>query len=151
MAAFTGKSNAKWIRVWVEASDAGLEDISSDVTNVTIPIVFDNADVTGFSDGVRNVQIGHPSMDLTMDGVFNNTVDTGAHVVLSSIVGDTGANSPYTVKIQIGIRKAPEATDPEFLGTDAYYCTAYTVNGDLTWNATFSPGTGTAPAWGAYS
>ena len=151
MAAETGKTNAKWIRVWVEASDAGLEDISADVTSVTIPIVNDTTDVTGFSDGVRNVQIGHPSMDITMDGVFNDTVDTGAHTVISSIVGDSGANSPYTVKVQIGIRAAPVATCPEFLGTNAYYCTGYTVNGDLTWNATFSPGTGTAPAWGTFS
>ena len=151
MAAFTGKSNAKWIRVFVEDSGGALRDISADVTNVNIPIVFDNADVTGFSDGVHNVQIGHPTMDLTMDGVFSNTAGTGSHIVFASIYGDTGANSPYTVKIQIGIRKAPEATDPEFLGTDAYYMTGYTVNGDLTWNATFSPGTGTAPAWGAYS
>lgn len=149
MAPNTGKSHSKFIRVWVDDDGVPtLRDISASVTSVTIPINFDSQDVTGYSDGVRNVTIGQPSMVVTMDGVFSNTALTGSHIVLSDIVGKTADNT-YTVKIQIGIRKVPEATDPEFLGE--FYCTEYTVNGDLTWNATFQPGSSTAPLWGAYT
>ncbi len=149
MAVNTGKSNAKWIRVFVENSSGGDQDISAAVTNVNIPINYSNEDVTGFSDGVINVSIGHPAMNVTMDGVFSNTASTGAHTVLSDIVGktdDDSQNSPYTVTVQIGIRKAPMTGDPEFEGV--FLCTEYNVNGDLTWNASFQPGSGTAPAWG---
>ena len=149
MAPNTGNSHSKWIRVWVDDDGVPtLRDISADVTNVTIPINFDSQDVTGYSDGVRHVTIGQPSMVVAMDGVFSNTANTGSHIVLSAIVGKCADNT-YTVKIQIGIRKAPEATDPEFLGE--FYCTDYVVNGDLTWSATFQPGIGTAPLWGAYT
>ena len=152
MAANTGKSNARWIRVWVDDTvGAGTpRDISTSVTNVTVPINYATADVTGYSDGVTNVSIGQPSMDVTMDGVLDNTATTGSHIVLAQILGivDDASNAPFTVTVQVGIRKAPEAGDPEFEGE--FYCTSYTVNGDLTWNATFSPGSSTAPAWGVF-
>ena len=151
MAVNTGKTNARWIRVFVDDATADniARDISLDVTNVTIPINYSTADVTGYSDGVTNVTIGQPSMNVTMDGVFSNTALIGAHTVLSAIVGnndDDAEFSPYTVTVQIGIRKAPEAGDPEFEGQ--FLCSEYTVNGDLTWNASFHPGSSTAPAWG---
>ena len=149
MAVNTGKTNAKWIRVFVEDSAGSDNDISASVTNVNIPINYDSQDVTGFSDGVTNVTIGHPAMNVTMDGVFSNTVDVGAHVVLSDIVGktdDDSENSPYTITVQVGIRKAPESDDPEFEGE--FLCTEYNLSGDLTWSASFHPGSGTAPLWG---
>ena len=145
----TGKTNAKWIRIFVEDSSGSDQDISAAVTNVNIPINYDSQDVTGFSDGVTHVTIGQPAMNVTMDGVFSNTASTGAHVVLSDIVGktdDDSENSPYTVTVQVGIRKAPESGDPEFEGV--FLCTEYNLSGDLTWNASFHPGTGTAPLWG---
>ncbi len=148
MGANTGKTNAKWIRVILEDSSGGDQDISAAVTNVNIPIIYAEQDVTGFSDGVTNVSIGHPGMNVTMDGVFSNTASTGAHIVLSGIVGKSdndSDNSPYTLTVRVGIRKAPESGDPEFEGV--FYCLSYNVNGDLTWNATLQPGSGTAPAW----
>ena len=152
MAANTGKSNARWIRVWVDDVTAGTpRDISTSVTNVTVPINYATEDVTGYSDGVTNVSIGHPSMNVTMDGVLDNTATTGSHIVLSGIVGivdDDASNAPYTVTVQIGIRKAPEAGDPEFEGE--FYCAEYNLNGDLTWNASFHPASSTAPAWGVF-
>ena len=150
MAANTGKTNARWIRVWVDdaTADATPREISLDVTNVTIPMNYSTADVTGYSDGVTNVTIGQPAMNVTMDGVFSNTALIGAHVVLSQIAGKDSLDTdfaPYTITIQIGIRKAPEATDPEFGGS--FVLADYTVNGDLTWNASFHPSGSTAPAW----
>ncbi len=149
MAVNTGKSNAKWIRVFVESSDGGNRDISPSTNNVTIPINYATTDVTGYSDGVTNVTIGQPSMVIAMDGVFSNAATTGSHTVLKGVVGYTGSNAPLTITIQVGIRKAPENGDPEFEGL--FYCTNYVVNGDLTWNATFQPASGTVPAWGVMS
>ena len=148
MAENTGKSNPKWIRVHVENSAGAVQDISAAVTDVTVPINYVSRDVTGFSDGVINVSIGQPAMNLTMAGVFSNTAATGAHIVFTGILGksdNSSDNSPYTVKFQIGVRKAPEQDDPEFEGL--FYLTEYNMAGDLTWTASFHPAYGTAPVW----
>ena len=150
MAANTGKTHNRWTRVWVDDVAAGTaRDISTDVTSVDIPIVYETQDVTGYSDGVDNFQLGHPSVNITMSGNLNNTATTGSHIVLSGIVGivdDDGSNAPYTVTVQYGIRKAPETGDPEFEGE--FYCSEYNLSGDLTWTATFVPASSTLPAWG---
>ena len=148
----TGKTNARWIGVYVDdaTADAESRDISLDVTNVTIPINYNTADVTGYSDGVVNVTVGHPSVNVTMDGVFSNKALTGAHTVLTQIVGQDGGGAvapyaPYTVLIKVGIRKVWEATMPSFTGQ--FICNEYTVNGDMTWHASFHPASTTLPGW----
>ena len=142
-----GKTNAKFIRVFVTDEVPTLRNISPDVSNVDIPINYSTSDVTGYSDGVINVTKGHPSMNITMSGPFSDTADTGAHDVLSVIsIQDTPA---VAIKIQIGIMAAPSGTDPQFTGN--FHCVSYEVHGDATWDAEFMPGSGTAPAWGTYS
>jgi hypothetical protein len=143
----TGKTNAKWIRVFVDDETPALRDISLDVTDVNMPIASNSTDVTGYSDGVINFTMGQPGQPISMTGIFSDTVDIGAHDVLSNIVNQS--DPTVTVKVQIGIRKAPEATNPEYLGE--FLCTDYTVNGDLTWNAAFVPGSTAAPVWGLYT
>ena len=84
-----------------------------------------------------------------MDGVFSDTLLIGSHVVLSSIVGNDGEHAasyaPYTVQVKVGIRKVWEAGMPDFSGE--FLCNEYTVNGDLTWHASFHPGSTVLPAW----
>ena len=142
----TGKTNAKFIRVWVDDETAALKDISADVTNVDIPIAHEYADVSGYSDGVTNVTVGRPGNNVTMSGVFNNTADY-SHDVLSAILGFVTTKT--TLKIQIGILAAPSGTDPEFLGE--FYCVEYTVHGDLTWDASFMPAGSALGVWGGYT
>jgi hypothetical protein len=143
----TGKTNAKWIRVWVDDTVPTLRDISAAVTNVDMPIGINTTDVTGYSDGVINFTVGQPDQPVTMSGVFSNTASTGAHTVLSAIVGQ--ATPTVTVRVQVGILAAPSGTDPEYEGE--YVCTQYDVHGDLTWDATFMAGSSTAPAWGTFT
>ena len=143
----TGKTNAKWIRVWVEDEVPTLRDISASVTDVTMPISNNSTDVTGYSDGVINFTVGQPGQPISMSGIFSNTADVGAHDVLSVIVGQ--ATPTVEVKIQVGILAAPSGTDPEYEGQ--YLCVDYTVNGDLTWNAEFLPGSSTAPLWATFT
>ena len=142
----TGKTNARWIRVSVDDSGASARDISTDVTSVgQIGLNYDTTDVMGYSDGVHNVTLGHPTAPITMTGNFNNTATTGSHIVLSGIVGQQSAT--ITVTIQVGIKAAPAGGDPEWEGE--YYCSSYLVDtSNGTWTATFEPGSGTAPAWG---
>jgi hypothetical protein len=143
----TGKTNAKWIRVWVEDSGTTLRDISTDVTDVNMPITVASTDVTGYSDGVINFTVGQPDQPVTMSGHLNNTADTGSHIVLRGIVGQ--ATPLISLRIQVGILAAPSGTDPEYEGE--YLCTEYSLAGDLKWNATFLPGSSTAPDWDTFT
>jgi len=141
----TGKTNARWIRVSVDDSGDTARDISASVSNVSeVGLSYEETDVTGYSDGVINFTLGHPSSEIEITGPMSNTADVGSHVVFSGIVGDESATR--TVTIQIGIRAAPTSGDPEFEGE--YYCSRYTVSGDGTYTARMVPGGSTAPAWG---
>ena len=56
----TGKTHARWIRVWCDDEVPTLRDISASVTDVTMPIASNTTDVTGYSDGVINFTMGQP-------------------------------------------------------------------------------------------
>jgi hypothetical protein len=137
----TGKTNARWITVVYNS-----QDISTDVTNIDLPITKDQTDVTGYSDGVHNVTFGHPDQPVTITGHFNDTATTGIHTVMSAAaLVATG----YTLTVAIGIGAAPVATNPEYEGV--FGVASYVVNGDLTVTVELVPTTSTAPAWGAVS
>ena len=144
----TGKTNAQWVRVWVDDEVPTLRDISASCSSVELPWTVESSDVTGFSDGVINVTVGRPDTPVTMSGPFSNTADVGAHDVLSVIV--TQATPTVTLKIQVGILAAPSGTDPEYLGE--FHCTEYSVDlSSMTWNATFLKSGSSAPVWGTYT
>lgn len=143
----TGKTNARWIRVSVDDSGGSPQDISGSVSEINeVGLEYSESDVTAYSDGVINFTLGHPSAELEFSGPFNNTASTGSHVVFAGIVGDE--SDTYTVTIQVGIRSAPEAGNPEFEGE--YICSSYKVQGER-WTARMVPGSATAPAWGTVS
>jgi hypothetical protein len=136
------KTNAKFIRVWVDDEGGNLRDISGSVTNVDIPIVQNESDVTGYSDGVINVTVGQPNNNVTMDGVLDHGADL-SHDVLSNIVGFT--TTVTEIEVRIGINRAPANPDPQWEGE--YYCVEYTVSGDLTWHASFMPAGSSLGTW----
>lgn len=122
----TGKTNARWIRVSVNG-----QDISTDVTNVgSVGATYEESDTTGYSDGRKNVTLGHPEDVLEMSGHFSNTATTGSHTVLAPL---NGVETGVTVNIDIGIRAAPTTGDPRWSQT--YIVSSYQVNGS---DATFS-------------
>ncbi len=139
----TGKSNAKHITIDIDDYNDDIRDISASVTGVNIPITHDEVDITGYSDGVVNVSIGLPNQPLTISGVYDSTLLTGGHTVLSRIVGSV--EDSVTITIQIGIRTAPTTDDPEYEGL--FYCTSLVYDGSLNFVANFMPASGTAPAW----
>ncbi len=144
----TGKTNSRWVRVWVDDEVPTLRDISASCDSVQLPWTVEDSDVTGYSDGVINVTVGRPDTPVTMSGPFSNTSPTGAHDVLSAIVGQ--ATPTVSVKVQVGILAAPSGTDPEYTGE--FHCTEYSVDlSSMTWNATFLKSGSSAPVWGTYS
>lgn len=141
-----GKTHVKHIKILVDDSGATARDITAAVSNVSgVGLKYDETDVTGYSDGVVNFQLGHPSSEIEISGPIDNTAASGAHTVLSGIVGQVSAT--VTVEVQFGIRGAPTSGDPNFSGE--YFCSSYVISGDATYTARFVPGSATAPAFGA--
>jgi hypothetical protein len=141
----TGKTNARWITVDFDDNTPTVRDISTDVLSITgVGLDHETSDVTGYSDGVKNFTLGHPSSEIDLTMVFNNTASTGSHTVFSAVVGDQ--TTTHTLTVDVGILATPAGGDPQFEGE--YYCTSYIFNGDGTTTAHLVPAGSTAPAWG---
>jgi len=141
----TGKTNAKHIRVFVDDSGDSSQDISASVSNISgVGVTFAEQDVTGYSDGVINFTLGHPSSEIEITGPFSNTASTGSYTVFSGIVGQQSATIGLIV--EFGIRTAPTTGDPNFTGE--YYCSSFVINGDATYTARLVPASGTKPDFG---
>ena len=147
MTAQTGRTHAKHITVKLDNSGGTLTDITAYVNSIgTVGLTSDTQDVTAFSDGSKNVVIGHPMASLTIGGPF----DTTSHAQMIAI---NGTGLPLSLDIQIGIRHAWEATEPQFgismSASSGYVMNGYTVDiAANTWQATLDVFGATAPAWG---
>jgi hypothetical protein len=105
--------------------------------------------MSAFQDAVKGVLVGKPDFSLTFGGPFSDTATTGTHTVLSAMVG---VMTPRSFDVQIGIRHAWEAGEPQFgiTETAANGCivTAYKVSGGkYSASIRMYPGSA-APAWG---
>jgi hypothetical protein len=147
MTAQTGRTHAKHITVKLDNAAGTLTDITAYVNSIgTVGLAYDSQDVTAFSDGAKNIVIGQPGAPLTIGGPF----DTVSHAQLIAI---NGAATPLSLDIQIGIRHAWEAGEPQFGITSSasvgYLCHSYTVDMSAnTWTAQLDVFGATAPAWG---
>ena len=147
MTANTGRTHAKHITVKLDNSGGTLTDISAYVNSIgTVGLTYESQDVTAFSDGSKNIVIGQPTAALTIGGPFDT-------VIHSQMIGINGAVTPLSLDIQIGIRHAWEAGEPQFgitsSATVGYLCTGYVVDMSAnTWSATLDVFGATAPAWG---
>ena len=141
----TGKTAGRWIKVTVDDSTPTARDISAGVKDISpVGLVYNEKDVTGYGDAVVNYVLGHPEAPIDMTCELDNTADTGAYTVISSIVGLMTAT--YTVDVSFGIRAAAAGGDPQFDGE--YYCASLIMQGDATFTARFVPALGVAPAFG---
>ncbi len=146
MTAQSGRTHAKHITVKLDNSGGTLTDITPYVNSIgTVGFTYETQDVTAFSDGVKNIVIGQPSAPLTIGGPF----DTVAHAQMIAI---NGATTPLSLDIQIGIRHAWEAGEPQFgitsSSTSGYVMHSYTVDiASNTWSAQLDVFGSTAPAF----
>ena len=124
-----------------------MTDISAYTNSVSaFGLTFDTQDVTAFSDLVKNVVIGQPVAQFTLGG----PIDT---VIITQMAAINGTGTPLSVDLQMGIRHAWEATEPQFgismSATSGYLCHAFTVDPVAnTWSASFDMFGPTAPAFG---
>lgn len=150
MAANTGRTTQKWVAFLVDDSAGTLRNIAVDSIN-GVGLTYDEVDLTAFTDAIKGVLPAHPDVTISITGPFDTTASTGSHTVLSAIVGGV---TPLSLDVQVGIRHAWEAGEPQFgitsSATSGFLCTEYIPNvNEGKYSAKFRmyPGS-TAPAWG---
>lgn len=147
MTAQTGRTHAKWLTVKLNNSSAALTDISAYVNTVgQFGLTYDTQDVTAFSNAVKNIVLGHPGAPLTFGGPIDTTI-------ITHFMNINGVESPLSVDLEMGIRHAWEAGEPQFgitkSSSSGYLCTSFTVDPAAnTWSATLDVFGATAPAFG---
>jgi len=145
MAVSTGKTNAKHIRVYLDDLTPAAQNVSASVSNVSgTGLAYAEKDVTGYSDGVINFVLGHPSSIIELAGPLDNTASVGSWVIHRARIGYE--TSTTTLTVQVGIRADPTNGCPEFEGE--YLCSSFVIDGDANYTSRWVPGSETAPAWG---
>jgi hypothetical protein len=147
MTANTGRTHSKWLTVKVDNSAGTLTDLSAYVNTIgQFGLTYDTQDVTAFSDAVKNIVLGQPGAPLTLGG----PIDT---VIITHIAAINGAVTPLSLDLQMGIRHAWEAGEPQFgitsSATVGYLVSSFMVDPVAnTWSATLDVFGATAPAFG---
>lgn len=146
MAVNTGRTHAKHIAVKIDNSAGTLTDISAHVNTVgSIGVTHETQDVTAWGDGSKNVVIGQPSVPLTIGGPWSTAIH-------EHMIGINGSGVPLSLDIQIGVRHAWEAGEPQFgitsNASSGYLCHSYAFDPSAnTWSAQLDVYGPVAPAW----
>ena len=136
------------MRLYFDDSGASARDLSGDMITGSMGgggLTFEEAEMTGVSESVRNYLAGHATSTVTAQFHMNDTATTGAYTVLTGNQGGTG-----TLTLQFGQSgAAPTTGDPEWEGEYVLLDASVTLNGNVPIiNATFQPTGAVAPAWG---
>lgn len=75
--------------VAITDSAAQLRAISVDVSSIDVPSDQDIVDVAGFGDSKKNYVTGLADSKITIKGQFDDVATTGAHAILSGLIGGT--------------------------------------------------------------
>ena len=152
MPAQTGRTNAKWIQVFLSNSSGILTEITSYVKSVgTLGMTWDTQDVTAYSDAVKNFTVGQPGAPITLSGPFDTTLY--AMMIAYSTAGRTTISGwGLSFDVRIGIRQTWVAGEPVFGLTGSanagYSLTSFTVDSSsMTWTATLEVCGPTIPQW----
>lgn len=150
MAAQTGRTTQKWVAFLVDDSAGTLRNIAVDSIN-GVGLVYDEVELTAFTDAIKGALPAHPDVTITISGPFDSTASTGSHTVLSGI---NGGNTPLSLDVQVGIRHAWESGEPQFgitsSATSGFLCFDYQPDlntGKYSAKFRMYPGS-SAPAWG---
>ncbi len=139
----TGKTDSKYVKVIYNS-----QTIDCSITGVDgVGIVYDETDVTGLCNSIKEAVQGQGTVAVNLSGNFSNTATTGSHTVFQALNGNT---TGATLTIQIGIRATATSGDPEFevtsMGVFSYVVSA--SGGSPTWSASLRPLPGATAAWG---
>jgi hypothetical protein len=152
MASQTGRTNAKWIQVFLSNSSGVLTEITPYVRSVgTLGLTFDTTDVTAYSDFVKQVTVGQPGAPITISGPFD-TVLYAMMIAYSTAGRTTISGWGLSFDVRIGIQHAWTTGEPVFGITgsaNAGYCiTSFTVDTSaMTWQATLDVVGPVVPQW----
>lgn len=143
MTANTGRTNVKWIGVFIDNAGGTLTDVSAYCKDVgSFGLERDEQDVTAYGDGVKNVTIGRPDAPLE----FKFQWDTTIFALLNAL----GTTTPRTIDIRVGIEHAWEAGEPCF-GITSSATSGYVLKDlkatDSEITASFRVKGSTAPEW----
>jgi hypothetical protein len=123
-------------------------DLSGDLVPGSVSgggLVFDEVEMTGVSQSVRNYLAGHAASEIGARFHLNDTASTGSYPTLDDSVGSTA-----TLTLRWGRSgTAPVGGDPEWEGTYLLSrCDIVLDGGRVLLDTMFQPGSTTAPAWG---
>jgi len=148
MAGTPGKNKVeRGFRFWFDDSEGTARDLSGDLVPGSVQgggLVYDEVDMTGVSESVRNYLAGHAESEVSAQFFMNDTAVTGAFTVLANNNGGDG-----TLTMQWGSNgAAPDTGDPEWGGEYVLLNASIGLNGNKpVINATFKPTGSTAPSW----
>jgi hypothetical protein len=88
--------HGKTAKFFIDNAAGSLTDISTGMTDASLPVEADTVEVTGFTDTAKNYVMGLKGSNGSISGNFSTTVDT----VLAGIVGSSDTKSfeyyPYS-------------------------------------------------------
>jgi hypothetical protein len=147
MAANTGRSNAKWIQVFLD-TPSSLTELTAYIKSVnTIGVTSETQDVTAYSDAVKNVTIGRADAPIAIKFNF----DTALYAHLLAI--KAAPTTPLSLNIEFGVNHAWYTGEPTF-GITSSTTSGYLMTGmSLDWdnqeiNCDFAVYGPTAPSFG---
>ena len=145
MAAQTGRTNIKFVGLFLDNSSGTLTDLTAYLKNPgTVGPQYDTLAVEAVSDGAKNVTVGIPAMPLTIEFVWDTTLI--AHLTALS------TQTPLSLDIRYGVRQTYTSGEPQFgismSATSGYVLTGMTMNGVESITANFDVYGATAPAFG---
>lgn len=153
MSGVPGKNKIeRGFRIIFDDNGSSARDLSGDLVpgTVTSPggLVWDEVDMTGANQTVKNSLAGQADSDISAQFYMNDTATTGAFTVLNGMGGKVG-----TLTLQYGSNgAAPSTGDPEWEGEYVLLDTSINnSNGKFVINAHFRPSGDVAPAWGTVS
>ena len=136
----TGRTNVKWIQVFLSNSSGILTEITAYVKTIgTVGLTFDTTDVTAYSDLVKNFTVGQPGAPITISGPFDTTLY--ALMIAYSVAGRTTISGwGLSFDVRIGILHTWVSGEPVFgitgSANSGYQLTGFTVDtSNMTWTA----------------
>ena len=143
-----GKNKAeRWFTISWDDSGTTARDLSGDLVPGSVGgggLTYDEVDLTGVSEAVKNFLAGHAESEITAQFHMNDTATTGASTVLNGSAGGTG-----TLTLAWGAGAAPTTGDPEWEGEYVLLDASVALAGNkFVHQCRWKPTGSTAPAWG---
>lgn len=121
MAVQTGRTNNKWISVWLDAANGTLTDLTPYLKSVgAVGVKYDQQDVTGASDGSKNYTVGWGDAPITLTFQFDTALF--AHLIALP------TTQPLSLDVRFGIRQTQVSGEPQF-GISMTSTSGYTICG----------------------